>query len=154
MYSGWKCVKILKCVCVLFRCGSHTCSVHTSHTSPFPRALVFSSDLVSWGKLCGIVGLISRCWRRGARVPRYRLWVCGPTSKFCIAVFPYGCESREFHQLHIALLPQFLWVEVGSFIGTGNTLYGGILIIWRGRHYEVSSWKGVGLTCMHGLILS
>ena len=42
MYSGWKCVKVLKCVCVLFRCGSRTCSVHASHTSPFPRAPVFS----------------------------------------------------------------------------------------------------------------
>jgi len=65
----------------------------------------------------------------GAWVPRYRLWVRGPTSKFCIAVFPYGCESREFHQLHIALLPRFLWAEVGSFVGAGNTLYGGVLII-------------------------
>jgi len=35
MYSGWRCVKVLKCVCVLFRCGSRTCSVHTSHASPF-----------------------------------------------------------------------------------------------------------------------
>jgi len=30
------------CVCVLFRCGSCTCSVHASHAPPFPRAPVFS----------------------------------------------------------------------------------------------------------------
>jgi len=30
------------CVCVLFRCGSCTCSVHVLHASPFPRAPVFS----------------------------------------------------------------------------------------------------------------
>jgi len=30
------------CVCVLFRCGSRTCSVHALHASPFPRAPVFS----------------------------------------------------------------------------------------------------------------
>jgi len=44
MYSGWKCVEVFKvCVCVLFRCGSHTCSVHTSHASPFLHAPVFST---------------------------------------------------------------------------------------------------------------
>jgi len=32
------------CVCVLFRCGSRTCSVHVSHAPPFPHAPVFSLD--------------------------------------------------------------------------------------------------------------
>jgi len=39
------------CVCVLFRCGSCTCSVHTSHASPFLHAPVFSAVATMLGDM-------------------------------------------------------------------------------------------------------
>ena len=43
---GESVLRFLKCVCVLFRCGSRTCSVHASHAPLFPRAPVFSPSFL------------------------------------------------------------------------------------------------------------
>jgi len=51
-------------VCVLFRCGSRTCSVHVLHAPPFLRALVFSPlniDEMRWD----INTIIEQKWERG-----------------------------------------------------------------------------------------